>query len=184
MTDVKGTVLASMVRYLTETFGAPGLQKVLTDLTPEERTQVQSVLVSAWYPVPLLLKVMRAAHKHFAAQAPRLYTDMGRASSDYSVTGVYKIFFKMGSPEFIIAKAGSLYQKYYSTGAMQLVVVEKGHAVMDMVGFRDPAPELCDRISGWLGRTLELSGAQDVRLVHPQCANRGDAACRFEGWWS
>jgi hypothetical protein len=184
MTDVKGTVLASMVRYLGETFGEPGLQEVLADLTPGERTQVETILASAWYPVPLLLKVMRTAFKHFGGQAPRLYHDMGRASSDYSVTGVYKIFFKVGSPHFIISKAGSLYKNYYSTGEMQSVVVEKGHAVLEMVGFQDPAPELCERIAGWLGRTLELSGAAEVRLVHPQCMNRGDTICRFEGWWT
>ena len=184
MTEVKGTVLASMVRYITETFGQPGMSKVLDDLSPQERTHVENVLASSWYPVALLLKVMRSAHQHFSSQVPRLYVEMGRASSDYSVTGVYKMFFKVGSPHFIISKASNLYKNYYSTGEMKQVVVEKGHAILEMVGFQDPAPELCERILGWLARTLELSGGKDLKLVHPECVNRGGTVCRFEGWWN
>ena len=72
---------------------------------------------------------------------------------------------------------------YYSTGEMKTVVSEKGHAVLEMSGFGEPAPELCDRMQGWMQRTLDLSGGKGIRIVHDVCVNRGGPVCRFEGHW-
>lgn len=60
---------------------------------------------------------------------------------------------------------------------------EPGHAVIESSGFGDPAPELCERLLGWMQRMIELSGGRGFRSVHDECVNRGGAVCRFVGWW-
>jgi hypothetical protein len=116
--------------------------------------------------------------------APRLYNEMGRASADYALTTIYRIFFRVGSPHFIVSKAASIFKTYYSSGELRTAQAEKGHAVLELHGLQDTAPELCERIGGWMERTIELSGGTGVRIVHDQCVNRGQDVCRFEGWWS
>jgi hypothetical protein len=184
-TEVKGTALVATVRFISERFGAAGLNRVAADLAPADGALLLAgPLVSAWYPFPLLLQVMRSAGKHFGAGQPSsVYRQMGRSSADYAVTGIYKIFFKFGSPQFIISKGSALFKTYYSSGEMRAPVCEKGHAIVEYAGFADPAPELCVRIEGWMERTLELSGGKDLRMKHDECVNRGGAVCRFEGWW-
>lgn len=185
MTNVKGTAFQSTLRFIEERFGADGLQQVLGRLTPEERRPIEGgVLASSWYPFPLLLRLMRLTREHSGDRVPDLYREMGRASADYAVTTVYKIFFKVGSPQFIIQAGAFVFKTYYDTGELKTVVSEKGHAALELVGFQDPAPEFCERLQGWMQRTLELSGGNDLRLLHPLCASKGDPLCRFEGWWS
>lgn len=184
-TNVKGTALASTIRYITEKFGPEGLERVLARLTPEERAPIKKgVLATVWYPFALLLKLMREARECFGTQVPHLPREMGKASADYALTGIYSIFLRFGSPQFIVSRGTSVMKTYYSTGEMRVVTSEKGHAVMEVVGFGEPAPEFCERLEGWMHRTVELSGGTGCRLVHEKCVNRGDTLCRFEGWWS
>jgi hypothetical protein len=58
-----------------------------------------------------------------------------------------------------------------------------GFATVDLVDFPDGAPEYCERIRGWMERTMELAGAASLRSVHSLCVHRGDHVCRFEGYW-
>jgi len=184
MTNVKGTAVVAALRFLRERFGEDGLASILADLDPADRAALEGgALVSAWYPVALMLRLMRAAEARFGTRLIHLYRHMGRASADYGLTTVYKIFFKVGSPQFIIAKGSSLFGRYYSQGQLRIVESKAGHAAVDLVDFPDGAPEFCERIRGWMERTMELAGAQKLRSAHSLCVHRGDEVCRFEGFW-
>jgi hypothetical protein len=183
--QIKGTAISSAQRYAQEHFGEEGWRIVLDGLAAEERQQIASgVLVSAWYPFSLFIKIVRLLEMHFGSKVPRLHREMGRAAAEYGLTSFYKIFFSVGSPQFIISRAAKVWRTYYGSGEMTAPVCEKGHAVVELSGFAEPAPELCERLPGFFERTVELSGGRDVKLVHPLCVNRGEPVCRFESWWT
>jgi hypothetical protein len=58
-----------------------------------------------------------------------------------------------------------------------------GRCLADLRGFEGGAPQFCERIFGWMQRTLELAGAKNLRPRHDVCVHRGGAVCRFEGDW-
>ena len=43
--------------------------------------------------------------------------------------------------------------------------------------------EVCERLMGWMERTLELSSNKKLKSTHSLCVCRGDALCRYEGRW-
>jgi hypothetical protein len=180
--NVKGTSLVSTVRYIQETHGQTGLKQVFAGLSPAERDLAEAgFLTSSWYPLDLLMKLTLLGKEQFGPKLPKA---LGKASADYALSRVYKIFFRVGSPQFIISRATAVYKNYYERGEMKAVVAEKGHAVVELSGIPSQAPEFCERLIGWQERMLELSGAKDVKVVHDLCLGRGDAVCRFEGWWA
>jgi len=184
-TQVKGTAVLGTIRFIKETFGDEGLSRVVGHLDEQDRTRMEAVvLASAWYPVSFLLALMKAAKKEFGDQMPEVVTNIGRASADYAHTTVYKLVFKVGSPQWIISKASTIFSSFYDQG--QMVVTEKGpkFANVEMRDFGEPAPEFCERIAGWIVRTFELSGAKDVQLRHVTCVCKGAKVCRFEGTWT
>jgi hypothetical protein len=183
--QIKGTALSSAERYVREQFGEPAWRRVLATLAPEDRQQIENgVLVSAWYPFALFMRIVRELEAQFGARVPRLHREMGRAAAEYGLTTFYKVFFKVGSPQFIISRVASVWRTYNSSGELTAPVSEKGHAVVELSGFAEPARELCERLPGFFERTVELSGGRDVKLVHSLCVNRGEPVCRFEAWWS
>jgi hypothetical protein len=181
--QVKGTAVVASVRYLTERFGEDALKRVFRFLPEEDRRVLeQGLLASSWYPMPLFLRFMQEAEQQLRAQEPEVIRQMGAASADYGIKGVYKIFFKVGSPEFIISRAARVFSSYYDTGRIDVVEAARGRAVLDLTGFLG-APQFCDRIRGWMERTVSLAGARNLRSEHSQCVHRGDPVCRFEGHW-
>ena len=184
MTQVKGTALQSSLRFVRERFGAAALEGILRALPSDERSLLGgTILVSSWYPLQALLSYMQEAERQLAAQEPELLFQMGKASCDHGVTGVYKIFFKVGSPEFVVSRAARVFSSYYDSGELRVVESRDGHAAVEIVAIQPAAPQLCARFYGWMHRTLELSGARNLRSSHSTCVHRGDAVCRFEGTW-
>src|SRR6185503_5267681 len=112
---VKGTAVQSSLRYVRERFGEAPLAAVLEALGEADRRALEGVLASAWYEVPLFLRFMLEAERQLGTQQPQLVRNMGRASCDYGLTTVYKIFFKIGSPEFIIGRAARVFSSYSDT---------------------------------------------------------------------
>jgi len=104
------------LRFFKERFGDAALASVLAELEPADRSALEGALVSAWYPLPALLRLMRAAHRRFGSQQPTLFRDMGRASADYGFNTVYRIFFKLGSPQFIISRGSRVFQHLLPAG--------------------------------------------------------------------
>jgi uncharacterized protein (TIGR02265 family) len=183
MPQVKGVAVQSSLRYLRERFGEQALGGVLEALGEQERKQLSAVLASSWYPMETFLRFMREAKRQLGPQEPGILRSMGRASCEYGVTGVYKIFFKVGSPEFIISRAARVFASYYDTGELRVPESRDGRAVAELAGLEGGSPEFCERILGWMERTLELAGAKRLRSAHSLCVHRGDAVCRFEGDW-
>lgn len=183
MARVKGTAVLASIRYVKENLGEDVINGVLAALPEDDRKALGGhLLASAWYSMPAFLHFMEEAEKQLAGKEPDVLRKMGRASADYSLTTVYKIFFKVGSPEFIIGKAARVFGSYYDSGKVVPVESSPGRAAFDLVEFQG-APPFCARIGGWMERTLELAGAKDVRVHHPECLHRGGPRCRFEGTW-
>ncbi len=182
--QVKGTAILASLRYLREHFGEEAAAHVRQGLPRADRLTLEgSVLASSWYPTSLLLRLMEEAEWQLGSQQPELARHLGRASADYGLTTVYRIFFKLGSPEFIIGRAASVFASYWDTGKLVQKEQARGRAVFSLEGFQGAAP-LCARMLGWMERTLELAGAKDVQVVHASCLHRGEPECRFEGPWS
>lgn len=180
---VKGTAVRASLRFLQDRFGPTGTGAVLERLEPEDRELVASGLLdSVWYPMPLLLRLMRAAKEAHGSAEPELPRTMGRASAEAGVRGVYKVFFRVGSPQFIISRASRVFGSYYDTGEIRVVESRAGRAVLEVENF-EGSPEFCERILGWMERTMEMAGAKNLVPRHSRCRHRGDPACRFEGDW-
>jgi predicted hydrocarbon binding protein len=180
----KGTVLLGTIRFLRESFGDEGLQKIYARLDSEERERLESpFLPSVWYPLSFLLNIMRSAKAEFGASVPDLYSQMGRASADFALSSVYSMVFKISSTQWIISRAAVVFASYYDTGKMGVVENGKGFAILEVSNFAEPAPELCERIRAWCGRVLEQCGEKTVKVEHIQCRCRGDSICRFSAKW-
>jgi uncharacterized protein (TIGR02265 family) len=184
MPQVKGTAVQSSLRYVQERFGQETLARVIDRLDPPDREVFHhGILPSSWYPMSAFLHFMQEARRQLGSQDKELLRHMGVASCDYGMSTVYRIFFKLGSPEFVIGRASGVFSSYYDTGRVRIVDSGPGRAIVELEDFDGAGPEFCERLHGWMERILELAGARNVRSAHSSCVHRGDAVCRFEGRW-
>ncbi len=186
MAKVKGTAVSASVTYLKQRLGEERFAQIVSQMPAAEAGVIRgTVLPSQWYEFSLLLELMKRAEPHLQSASGRsLAWEMGRYSAEAGLKTVYKIFFKVADPGYIIKKASHVFSNYYDSGAMEVVDSGPKHAVLRLTGFNQPCPPFCDRLLGWMERTVELTGAKGVVMSHPECLSRGDDCCKYRGEWT
>ncbi len=181
---VKGAALRSTMNYIREHFPPAAIEKVLSRVSPEDQKILRRpLLVSDWYESKILIALMRAAGKETDQDERSLFHAMGRQSCDDGLNTVYKIFYKLGSPSFIVSKGLHLWNNYYSDGV--IATLESSPTMAHIRLTRNPFPDeaMCIRLSGWFERSLELSGGKAIGIHHIACVHHGQENCEWRGTW-
>jgi hypothetical protein len=178
---VKGSSLRARVRYC-EMRGGEALRMVLAALHPDTRALVEAGMVpSRWYPFDAFVDLSLTIDRVLGTGDQRLCYDIGRFACDENLPTLYKIFFRISDPQYIIRRAASAFRAHFDQGSMT-VVREDDHFVLLRMDVPRPHRAHCASVLAWVMRAGELSGGKDVRAVE-RCRLRGDAACEFEVSW-
>jgi hypothetical protein len=186
MARVKGTAVKSTVAFLHERLGEGGYIKLIQSLPPEDSQALsRAILQGDWYQFSMLVDLMQAAERVLPPTAGRpLAWELGRHSAEYGLSTVYKVFFRVADLGFILKRVQTLFPTYYDSGVMALVENEHHSAAVRITGFDQWCTLFCDRLQGWIERTVELSGSKRVHVSHPTCAARGGPHCEIRAEWS
>lgn len=183
--EVKGTAIINIPLFIKDRFGEGGVNQWIDALTPEARkVYPASVLVSSWYPLKeLLIEPLRKMCGLFYAGDLKGARESGRFSADYSLKGIYKILVKLGSPESMLDRAGTIMGLYYNPSEIKVVERRKGQGIMQISNFPDMDRALEIRIVGWMERALEISGGKQPDIKVTQSLTAGDPLSEFIATW-
>lgn len=183
MVDVKGSAITARVRYVRERHGEQGYRKLLDALEAQHRKIIQArVLPHAWAPFSLFVDVNVQTDALFGTGDLALCREMGRYSAEVNLPTLYRIFYKLGTPSFIIRKAARLWDVHYSSGRLAVEDTEDG-ANLRIEEFATPHRAHCQSVLGWAERSVELSGGKVTYAEEEQCRTRGDRACLVVARW-
>jgi hypothetical protein len=183
--EVKGTAIVAIPLFIKARFGEGGVNQWIDALTPEARkVYPSSVLVSSWYPLKeFLIEPVRRMCNLFYAGDLKGAKESGRFSADYSLKGIYKIFVKLGSPEFMLRRAGAILPLYYTPSEMKVVECRKGQGIMQITKFQEMDQVLEIRIVGWMERAIEISGGKQANIKITKSLTTGDPLSEFLATW-
>ena len=183
--EVKGAAIITIPLFIKDRFGVGGLNQWMDALTPEAlKVYPASVLVSSWYPLKeFLIEPLRKMCDLFYARDLKGAGESGHFSADYSLKGVYKIFVKLGSPEFMLRRAGSILPIYYTPSEIKVVECRKGRGIMQITKFPEMDQVLEVRIAGWMERAIEISGGKQPNIKITQSLTAGDPLSEFLATW-
>lgn len=185
MVNVKGTAIAGRRQYVVRYHGQEKLRAVLAGLKDHEAAQRLEVgaLKSAWYPFSLLIDLTENIDRVVGNGDGKLYRAVGAQTAEDDLSTVYKIFFKFLQPMYIVNKAAQVWNAYYSSGRLQTTQLGPGAVQIEIIDFETPNWVHCESVLGWAQRSIELSGAKNVRVEHPECRGKGAAHCRMRVLW-
>ena len=181
---VKGSALRSSMNFLRENYPAPTVELILKGLPEEDRKILAlPILASSWYPIEVLSRLARAMEKETPGDPEDLFTRLGKQSCEDGLNTIYKIFFKVGTPSFIIKRVAQVWSNYYDEGRMTILSSTSNtvHVRLDERPMPDAA--MCTRITGWMIRAIELSGGRRISLDHTACVHRGAPHCEWKADW-
>ena len=182
---IKALAFRSTLDYLRSRGGDEAVVKTLEAISEEARLELSRPLLATKYlPFSWLLDLMRAGADHLGGDRREVFQDMGVHSCEQALTGVYKIFLKVGSPQFILGRASRLFKTYFQ-GASEMRVVgqRRGFSQLEVDAFAGGHQDYCSRLDGYFYTVLRLSGAKDIEMEHDECAYRHGKVCCWTGSW-
>lgn len=184
--EVKGTAVASIPKFIEEKFGKEGFTKWLDSLSNEAKdVYSQPILPSKWYSLnEIMVEPTRKINNLFYNSTMKGAWEAGRFSASYGLTGILKIFVKMGTPGFIISRATSILPTYYQPSELKVVESVNNRTVVQISKFPELSDVIENRIGGWIERALEIQGCKSVSVKISKSVTKGDKFCEYTITWN
>ena len=117
---MKGVAFRSVLAVLAELQGEATLDRMLGSLPPESAKMLRySIVQTGWYPISLY-REMWAAILDATGGSYDVARAIGAGAIRRDMTGVYRLVFKLLSPETLFSLGGKMFSKYYDTGTCLL----------------------------------------------------------------
>lgn len=182
---IKGSGITNTLTFIKSEYGNTALEEVLSAMPEPSRQAISTTLATRWYPVEHMGELLSAMKQTIGKGNPTFIYTVSTQAAKTTFNLVYKVFFKLGSPGYIIGKVASVWSTLVNKG--ELSVVEKGnkHLVVRLTDFPYKNGDYCqERLRGWFRAPLELSGCKIIEATHTACTSRGDAWCEWRFTWS
>lgn len=173
---VKGRALIDTVAVVRERYGQAALDELVATLDPEAQEILRgSVLANDWYPLDVMTSFMVAGVKMHSGGDEGVIVARSERVIEKQLGGIYRIFVRLGSPEFIIKRLGAIQQTYFEGVEVAPRLVEDRRAVVRYAGFEPQHRIMEPAIVGFYRKALQLSGAKDVtaRITRPLSDGKG-----------
>lgn len=183
MANVKGSALATRILWVELNHGQAGLNR-LAGYSPAMRDLVGGRIDKArWYGFEPFIELNVAIDQLFGRGDLSLIKPLGRYGADANLTTIYRLFFKLGSVNWILGRAVRLWSAHYDTGYLEVMTRGIRSATLRIRGFATPHPVHGLAVAGWAERSIELSGGKKVTLEETKCRNKGDEYCQMDARW-
>lgn len=176
--SIKGSAVLDSVRGIRQRFGEEKYQRILAALDDEARRLVEDTLVpTSWYPLDPFLRVLDATLREVADGDENALVQWTETIIERQLRGIYRLFVKLGSPEFVLKRISIIHMNYYNGVHLETPSMAPGRAVLRYTGFEPRHRLMGHSIIGFFRKALEISGAKDVlaRFQVPIEAGRGFA---------
>jgi hypothetical protein len=182
--NVKGSAMTSRVLWVQLEHGEAGLNRLIAQCSPELRTCLENGFHKArWYPFELFIELNVVIDRLFGQGDLALVRTLGRFGADANLTTIYRLFYKLGSVQWILGRAVRLWSAHYDSGYLEVATRGPKQAILRMRGFATPHPAHCLSVAGWAERSIELSGGKGTKLDETKCRNKGDELCQLDATW-
>ncbi len=182
--NVKGSAIASRVLWVRLHHGEEGVARLCESLSPAARAVVlEPPHKATWYPFPIFVELNVIIDRVFGCGDLALVRELGRHGADANLTTVYRLFFMIGTPSWILDRAARLWDMHYDSGKLLIVRYPGNEIEARILDHATPHVTHCLSVFSWCERSMELSGAKELRAEELRCRTRGDADCAFHGTW-
>ncbi|MDD3625776.1 MAG: hypothetical protein PHV06_00510 [bacterium] len=164
MVEIKGAVLHDAMEAVKQKFGEQILKDIISQMTPKAQKIFNgTILTSAWYPLEDFLEFARVDIKLTAKGNENELITRAENLIEKELTGIYKMFVKLGSPKFVFNRLSAIHKSYFKgVDASVEMSEDKDRAVVKYSGFDNKHRLIAPSIIGFYRKALEISGGKNV----------------------
>lgn len=180
---VKGTPVRSLQKFIDAQL-TPAQREAVLGALPEEyaRRLRGPVLATETIPVWILNVMTEEAAKTSGETLDAFARRAGRDGASDAVKGVYRFLAMVLTPAALLGRASQMWSALYNRGQMRVENQTDRSATIKLIDFPSE-PAGCARVTGWIERMGELTGAKNVRVNQTQCYAKGAGHCEWTIDW-
>ena len=164
MAEIKGIALKDAINAMKAAFGEEGYLKIISGIDEETRNLLSKkiILSSNWYPIDALIKLLEAEVREKYFGASTVLIERSEKIVRKQLSGIYRVFVRFGSPEFIAKKVARMNKTYFRgiTGEARMIAPRK--FASRYYGFKNSHKIFENVLIGFFKAALELSGAKNI----------------------
>lgn len=182
---VKGAALISTLEYMNNNASTAQREEIISELKESDLAVIQNkIFPSGWYPFETLINLTRSIDFVLGSGDLRLARHIGKFSAEHDLKTIYKIFYKIGSPQFVVSRGAQVFATYYNVGNLETLESKKGYMLLELTDFPEITEIFLQRVAGWMEKTLELSGGRGPRVTTSfKSDEQGNKIVQFKGEW-
>lgn len=181
---MKGSALTSRILWVQLEHGEGGYKRLLTQVSPELKSTIEHGIHKAhWYPFDQFVELNLVLDRLFGRGDLGIIKQLGRYGADANLKTIYRLFYKVGTVQWILGRAVRLWGAHYDSGYLEVATRGAQAAVLRLRGFATPHKAHCLSVQGWVERSVELSGGEHATVNESKCRTRGDDLCQLDIAW-
>ena len=186
--SVKGSAITARLRWVREHHGEDAVKQLRAALAPDDRKVIEGrILPHEWVAFDVFVAVSLALDRIHGKGDLALCRELGRYAAQVNLPTLYRIFYMLGSPAFIVKRAARVWDVHYSSGRLDVDTTKEPDgwesARLRLVGFQTPHAAHCASVLGWCEESVRMSGGTQVTAEETRCRTRGDSLCEIVARW-
>ncbi len=165
MIMAKGVNYLFARQYIENKYGKETWGRIMLSLSNEGKTVWSGVLLASMeYPFSAFKEMMASLNRDLKSAKERELAAIYEYIADQSLNKMYKIFFTLANPSYVIKNYPKLWSKFFNTGTVEVMVAEKGHAVLKFLLpeiFNDWLAPAC---LGYSKKAVEMAGGRNLDM--------------------
>ena len=180
---VKGSPVRSLQKFIDANLTPEQREAVFRSLPPEYATRFKApILATETVPVHMLNRFTEEAAKAKGEPVIDFARRAGQEGASDAVKGIYRFFALVLTPTALLSKASQMWSSLYNRGQMVVDNQTENSARIRIVDFPSELPG-CSRVTGWIERMAQLTGAKNVVVQQTQCYVKGAPNCEWTVKW-
>jgi len=181
---IKGTALRDTLEAIQARSGKEELERILAHLEEETKEIFERpISPSSWYPCDAFARFLEADIRETANGDEEELIKRAELVIEKQLSGIYKMFVRLGSPEFVIRRIAAVHSTYFD--GVQIIPEMKGlnGATIQYVGFSREHRIMGFVILGFYRKALEISGAKKLDVHFTVPIEAGEKFCELALRW-
>ena len=164
MAEIKGTVLLDTLAAIKARAGEDELVKVIRGLSSKARIVFEGeIYSSSWYSLDAFAEFLEVDIRETGNGDREQLSRRSEKVTEAQLSGVYKVFVKIGTPGFVISRISAVHATYFR-GVQIIPEIEQNQAIIKYVGFQKQHEILQYIIIGFFRKALEMCGAKNATM--------------------
>lgn len=165
---IKGSAVIDAVSAIQARSGDEAYQRVVGTLGEEDQELFRGAIAPGdWCPLDAFLRLVEADLRASAGGDERTLIESSERVIDRQLHGIYRLFVKLGSPEFVLKRISIVHMTYFNGIHIEIMSLKPGHAVIRYTGFEPQHRLIGYSIIGFYRKALQISGAKEVEAGFP-----------------